>query len=117
MKLSISDIPPEWSEPLRQKALAAGYKSVQDYLRHVIADLIQVDYTTKRWGGKHEPQVAQEEQVAALDADDDIATPAPKRLPGGTADVSKAVKSPRPTFEVTVGDDSDDEISYEDVEE
>ncbi len=61
MKLSIDDIPPEWVAALRQKALDAGYKSVGEYMRNVIAALIQREYEGKSWGGAR-PGVADEDE-------------------------------------------------------
>jgi hypothetical protein len=71
MKLSIN-IPDKWGDPLRRVAAAAGYKSVNEYLRSLIAEKINdTQYTPASWGGKRQvPQVEQDahvEQVAQPD--------------------------------------------------
>lgn len=64
MKISIDQIPPKWAERLRKKAAEAGYKSVNDYLRFVIAGLIgaEDEYQAVAWGGRRQVQPEEKQQ-------------------------------------------------------
>lgn len=106
MKLSIDNIPPKWADLLRKKAIAAGYKSVGDYMRFIIAQMVEVEdeFQPRTWGGPRQvPQDEQVEQDAALD------TPKPSSIIK-----HKATMHVKASPKIEIGDD---DIHYEDIDE
>lgn len=62
MKLSV-DIPDEWRTLLSLQANEADYKSVTGYVRHLIAQAIEVPEVKAAWGGTRTKQVKQDDKL------------------------------------------------------
>ena len=109
IKLSI-DIDEAWNEPLRARATEAGYKSVREYLRSVIAGLINVPFEPKAWGGPR--QVEHDAQVAPVDQVPQVELVAPLDRPSAPKNgraLHGVLGRPRKAV------DEDDSVHYEDV--